>query len=414
MSKYSAIFFILSVLWIILGYRTIRNDHRDRSYLLFVALCVTMILWTSFLGVAYSSKNTDRIELLLKIAYVGGFLFSPVNLHFFLEISKTKTAPVLLALNYLPSIGLLIANFIDFFLFSRFIRQDDEWYGILASENPLVRLYIAVVLITFLVSFAVILLWNRRTKVNKERIQSRLILIFFTLTYFLSLVSTLILPFFGIHEYQPAGITLFTTYAVGLYFLISRFRLLDLTDSVPAGQIIANVNEFVFILDGDLRIREANRAAAMLLQDAPEKLRNRPFRETVAAEADLTERILAIGNDGTGTMSTIVSYRTESGTIPAKTYVSVMRDRFNDIAGYLVISSEVKEIDRFRSMFRITKRELEIIGLVVSGSSYKDVSEKLRISEKTVERHLTNIYNKIGISNRIELYRIAAEYNIPM
>jgi len=48
----------------------------------------------------------------------------------------------------------------------------------------------------------------------------------------------------------------------------------------------------------------------------------------------------------------------------------------------------------------------------VSGLSYKDISSNLSISERTVERHLTNIYNKLGINNKIDLYRVAEEYNI--
>ena len=53
--------------------------------------------------------------------------------------------------------------------------------------------------------------------------------------------------------------------------------------------------------------------------------------------------------------------------------------------------------------FGLTPRELEIVAAIVAGYTNKDVAQKFAISEDTVKRHLTNIYDKLGISNRLEL-----------
>lgn len=48
----------------------------------------------------------------------------------------------------------------------------------------------------------------------------------------------------------------------------------------------------------------------------------------------------------------------------------------------------------------LTKRELEILQQISSGATNRDVADQLVISEKTVGRHLANIYAKLGVSSR--------------
>ena len=50
----------------------------------------------------------------------------------------------------------------------------------------------------------------------------------------------------------------------------------------------------------------------------------------------------------------------------------------------------------------LTPRESQVLSLVSTGSQNKEVARILGISECTVERHLTRIYQKIGVSNRTE------------
>jgi DNA-binding NarL/FixJ family response regulator len=53
--------------------------------------------------------------------------------------------------------------------------------------------------------------------------------------------------------------------------------------------------------------------------------------------------------------------------------------------------------------YRLTPREMEIIEKIADGRSNKEVGQAFSICEKTVKRHLTNIFPKIGASSRLEL-----------
>lgn len=51
----------------------------------------------------------------------------------------------------------------------------------------------------------------------------------------------------------------------------------------------------------------------------------------------------------------------------------------------------------------LTKRELSVVTLVAEGRSNRDISQELRLSEHTVRNYLFRIYNKLGVSTRLEL-----------
>lgn len=60
----------------------------------------------------------------------------------------------------------------------------------------------------------------------------------------------------------------------------------------------------------------------------------------------------------------------------------------------------------------LTERELEIVRLVASGYKNKEVGHTLSISERTVKTHLTNIFQKLGVRDRVGLVMYALRHNL--
>ena len=50
----------------------------------------------------------------------------------------------------------------------------------------------------------------------------------------------------------------------------------------------------------------------------------------------------------------------------------------------------------------LTDREAEVLALIADGAANKDVARELHISVNTVEWHVRNIFNKLGVANRVE------------
>ena len=60
----------------------------------------------------------------------------------------------------------------------------------------------------------------------------------------------------------------------------------------------------------------------------------------------------------------------------------------------------------------LTAREVEVLRLVVQGLTNEKVAEQLGISPRTVNSHLTSIYNKLGVDSRTAATRFALEQNV--
>ncbi|MFW6090699.1 MAG: LuxR C-terminal-related transcriptional regulator [Actinomycetota bacterium] len=60
----------------------------------------------------------------------------------------------------------------------------------------------------------------------------------------------------------------------------------------------------------------------------------------------------------------------------------------------------------------LTRREREVLALVADGSSNQQIGEQLYISDRTVARHLTNIFHKIGVTSRTQAARYALDHGM--
>jgi two-component system nitrate/nitrite response regulator NarL len=71
---------------------------------------------------------------------------------------------------------------------------------------------------------------------------------------------------------------------------------------------------------------------------------------------------------------------------------------------------QTSEIDVAR--FGLTRRETQIIGALVDGQTNKDIADTFGISEYTVKHHLTSVYDKLGVYNRVELVLFAMNHGM--
>lgn len=90
----------------------------------------------------------------------------------------------------------------------------------------------------------------------------------------------------------------------------------------------------------------------------------------------------------------------------------IARENISDLVQVLRASEK-----RFRKKTkqrnrRLTGRELEVVSAVVGGYTNKDIAQKFSLSEDTVKHHLTNIFDKLGVSNRLELAILAISRGI--
>jgi two-component system nitrate/nitrite response regulator NarL len=102
--------------------------------------------------------------------------------------------------------------------------------------------------------------------------------------------------------------------------------------------------------------------------------------------------------------------------------LNVVRDTLNDLADRIsadsiamttALPSSGEEMPLFeRRRFGLTRRELQVIGAILEGQTNKDIAATFSISQCTVKHHLTRIFDKLGVSNRLELALFAVNHKL--
>lgn len=78
-----------------------------------------------------------------------------------------------------------------------------------------------------------------------------------------------------------------------------------------------------------------------------------------------------------------------------------------DVAGFLLDIDEGIASDA--PINRLTPREREVVNLIARGYTYRETSERLFITVKTLEKHMSNIFGKLSVASRHELAALAFE-----
>ncbi len=110
----------------------------------------------------------------------------------------------------------------------------------------------------------------------------------------------------------------------------------------------------------------------------------------------------------------IMGYLTKNA--PAKELIKIVREvnsgqqAFSDSVSQIMISQYTTHTKRTAvagNKKSVTKREKEVLKLIVEGFTSAEIAKKLYISTRTVETHRSNLMNKLGIKNTAGLVRYA-------
>jgi len=92
----------------------------------------------------------------------------------------------------------------------------------------------------------------------------------------------------------------------------------------------------------------------------------------------------------------------------------VGRESVSNLVQYLRTLIQSSGEEARQRKFGLTPRELEIVSAVVAGYANKEIAEYFKISEDTVKHHLSNIFDKLGVSTRLELALFAVNQSLPL
>src|SRR6266571_607824 len=135
---------------------------------------------------------------------------------------------------------------------------------------------------------------------------------------------------------------------------------------------------------------------------------------TAAAEKDQIVEALQLGARGVVLKDSATQILLKSIRAVMNGEYWVGRESVANLVQYLRTLVDSSSHESRKKKYGLTPRELEVISAVVAGYANKEIAEYFKISEDTVKHHLSNIFDKLGVSTRLELALFAVNQSLPL
>ncbi|MBU2510695.1 tetratricopeptide repeat protein [bacterium] len=173
------------------------------------------------------------------------------------------------------------------------------------------------------------------------------------------------------------------------------------------------IRDSIIVLDIDHQIETINSKTEQITGYKAGELINHHFSKIVADSVNATEEINQMSSGEYGSFACRLNYqRKDKKEIPMDVLISKIANVSEDQVRILMCAHEVEEHHRLQHSFNITKRESEVIRGIISGNTNKDIADALGIKERTIKTHITNIYNKLGVSNKIQMLKALGKHDL--
>jgi len=172
------------------------------------------------------------------------------------------------------------------------------------------------------------------------------------------------------------------------------------------------VDRSIFLLGKDRRIAAVNRTGAAMLGMHASRLQGKLFEEFTPEGQKLDHRLDRLEKGRSSALSTALAMNGRNGaTVLMRYHFSLLRDRFGDLMGFLLIGREAQSLERMKSEFSLTGRELDVLRHLAAGRTGREIAALCSITLRTVKAHVAGIYYKLGIENRVQLMRLLRRFD---
>ena len=399
--------------YFILGIYILFKSIKNRINILFFLTSMSLIFWCLAEVLPDVTFDAGISGVFIKGALFCAVFFSAVILDFYLVLTESPGKKIIRIIIYAFAFFMAcLYVFTGGYRHIESVFRENGLMGYTYHHNPWSYLFFGYIIVYFAISLVLIFRWGKNTAIHKVKKQSLVILSTMALSLIAGMAEQLLLPRFMYYRATTISPVLMAFWLAGILYSITKYRFLSLSPELVSYDIIANIDESVILLDKDLKIIFANNKTEELSGMKNIDLMNRDFSVIIREREKVKKRITILHNGQEREFTCGIHFGIEDRARPMDMKFIAVYDAYDDLTGYMMISRENRDKTLFRTRFKITEREMEIIGLVLSGLTSREISGRLNVTKRTVDTHVNNIYNKLGVNNRMELARETGYYNI--
>lgn len=388
------------VTYIYVGAFVLYLNYNSKINRNFFYSCLAFSLWSFsyiFLNMALAPEHRVFWQ---KMSFCGALVYEIFTLRFFLFLTRFDEK-----IKHRVLVNALILVIPGVFLYQNIA------YNAIVNDFPYGMWYVMAHVYANsynMLGLFLVFIWGRKSTRRMEKKQAAIIVRSAMAVIIMTIICDYAMGFMRIPTLTPF-LTLIWCYAI--VFAMARYRLLSITPEMVSRYIIDHIDELIIFLHADSTIAAINdRMKELCGGDSPV---GSHVSSIIPEHGRIQGRILLLLSDQTKTFSARLHFchgGEDSRMVDAR--FSVVTDKLGDSLGLLVIAKELRELKHLGHLYTITAREIEIIHHVTYGASNKEIASYLGISENTVKRHITNIYNKLNVNNKMGLLRLLDDLNI--
>lgn len=388
---------------IVEGFYILCRDFKSEANRLFFFICLSISIWLFGGAFGYSASTREDAFFWLKVTSPGFIFMHAFVLHFairYTDIIRSR----LVYLLYLPSLIFLYISLSDHLVFSDIYRSGNYWVMVPDYRSASFYLFMFNYLSYYCMSLLLLYIKIKKTASARVRGQSRVIMAALVITIASYNLEPFLAPLlFNYNTYGQAPVYSIVWVSL-IWYAMNKYRFLGVYEEYLPFDFIDSLGDMVVITDSDKKIVRINRVLEEKIEPSDTGL----SLETIFVEHELMNRML--DSESEKSLSDIILNIKVPGdeSRVARVSISIFRDRFGDTVGYIIAAREVFEAFSFLEKRGITKREYQLIQLVVAGNTNRQIADALNISLRTVETHITSIYSKLGLERRSELINFSA------
>jgi diguanylate cyclase len=411
------LFILAFCIFLLMGFYVFLLNPKNKVNITFFIITIFFALISYSTTLMQISVNESRVIFLSRIVTSATSFIYTLLILFAVYISGLiKVKKIYYPLLFIFPIFSTYRNFI-IPEFLHVEKINDIWVLIDIGEKFNFYLVIGYWLLCAVIFSTIMIIWMFKTKLFRERKQALILLVSVFVTTFATVLWVVRYDVFNfifkarIYDAVCDNYLFSLMFIAGIAYCIVKYRFLSITPEYVSKEILSNIDESIVLLDTNQKIISINTKAALLTNNTKIK-EGTDLSDAISGYPVIEKDLSRLLKGEIKSFSTQLYFLNGNDNIYMNIKFSVVKDKFEDILGVLIIGKEIKEFKHFIEQFKITERQFEIIKMKIDGLSNDEICEKLCLARRTIESHLSNIYNKLSVKNKIELIKLANEYNL--
>jgi len=401
-----------------LGFLVLRNDPYAFINRLFFLMTVATAVWALGAMVSYATPNFQVMKFVFRLKVISAGIYSTILLHFVLSISIWKDL-VQFRRAYLLYFPITIISIIVIIsnggYFTEFQRVGNNWHYNHQYNTPIFVFTVIYWGVSMLAALCILFYCSKKAEGDKIKRQFYILAWSLGFTIIVTIIKIIGFPFLFNIPSSGGTVALQLIWLFSIVYLVDRYRFL-LPEQYAQREALMELNGYaILILDRFFQIKIMNREAKDLLGTTHKKLLSTPQIENYFhpsepfisnlqdLQAEKTQKSFACS---------IEILSKSWGKIPADVKASALRDELSGNCCFLITFYVNEKRKKIQFRFGLSTREIEVLQFLINGYSNQEIADKLFIAERTVKTHISHIFQKLGVDNRVKVILLLKEYGL--